>query len=93
MVSASPEIDVTTAEQLPMALLEADRHRHATVVVDMTRTRYCDVAGLNVLAEARRRALAEGGGLRLVIPEPHLRGAAERADRRATVRGSTAPDD
>jgi len=68
VVPASPEIDVTTAEQLRMALLEASRHRHATVVVDMTRTRSCDLAGLNVLAEAHRRALAEGGGLRLVIP-------------------------
>ena len=68
VVSASPEIDVTTAEQLRMALLEADRHRHATVVVDMTRTRFCDLAGLDVLAEAHRRAQAEGGGLRLVIP-------------------------
>jgi len=68
VVSASAEIDVTTAEQLQMALLEADRHGHATVVVDMTRTRFCDSAGLHVLAEAHRRALAEGGGLRLVIP-------------------------
>jgi len=68
VVSASPKIDVSTAERLRMALLEADRRRHATVVVDMTRTRSCDLAGLNVLAEAHRRTLAEGGGLRLVIP-------------------------
>jgi len=66
MVSASPEIDVTTAEQLRVALLETDRH--APVVVDMTRTRSCDSAGLNVLAEAHQRALAGGGVLRLVIP-------------------------
>ena len=45
VVSASPETGVTTAEQLRMALLEADRHRHATVVVDMSRTRFCDLAG------------------------------------------------
>ena len=68
VVSASAEIDVTTAEQLRMVLLEADRHGPATVVVDMTRTRFCDSAGLAVLAEAHRRALAGGGGLRLVIP-------------------------
>lgn len=68
VVSASAEIDVTTAEQLQMDLLEAGRHGHATVVVDMARTRFCDSAGLDVPAEAHRRALAEGGGLRLVIP-------------------------
>ena len=68
VVSASAKIDVETAEQLRMALLEADRHGDATVVVDMTRTRSCHPAGLGVLAEAHRRALAEGGGLRLVIP-------------------------
>src|SRR5262249_45434511 len=40
---------------------------HATVIVDMTRTRFCDSAGLTVLAQAHKRALAEGGELRLVI--------------------------
>ena len=34
----------------------------------MTRTRFCDSAGFTVLVGAHRRALAEGGGLRLVIP-------------------------
>ena len=68
VVSAPAEIDVTTAEQLRMVLLDAGRHGHATVVVDMTRTRFCDSAGLAVLAGAHRRALAQGGGLRLVLP-------------------------
>jgi anti-sigma B factor antagonist len=68
VVTASAEIDVTTAEQLRMVLLDAGRHGHATVVVDMTRTRFCDSAGLAVLAGAHRRALAQGGGLRLVLP-------------------------
>jgi anti-anti-sigma factor len=68
VVPAPAKINVKTAEQLRMALLEADRHGDATVVVDMTRTRLCHPAGLNVLAEAHQRALAEGGALRLVIP-------------------------
>lgn len=68
VVTASAEIDIITAEQLRMVLLEADRNGHATVVVDMTRTQSCDPAGLAVLAEAHQRALAEGGGLRLAIP-------------------------
>ena len=67
VVTVPAEVDVTTAEQLGMVLLDAGRHGHATVVVDMTRTRFCDSAGLAVLAGAHRRALAQGGGLRLVL--------------------------
>jgi anti-anti-sigma factor len=51
-----------------MVLLDAGRHGHATVVVDLTRTRFCDSAGLAVLAGAHRRARAQGGGVRLVLP-------------------------
>jgi anti-anti-sigma factor len=36
--------------------------------VDLTMTRFCDSAGLHVLVRAHRRALAEGGELRLAIP-------------------------
>ena len=35
----------------------------------MTRTRFCDSAGFSVLVAAQTRALAEGGELRLVIPD------------------------
>jgi anti-anti-sigma factor len=41
---------------------------HATFVVDMTRTRFCDSARLGALVRAHKRAEAEGGELRLVIP-------------------------
>jgi anti-sigma B factor antagonist len=68
VVAAPVDIDVTTADQLRMVLLEAVSHGHTTVVVDMSRTRVCDSAGLNVLIQAHKRALAEGGELRLVIP-------------------------
>jgi anti-sigma B factor antagonist len=68
VVSAPAEIDIANAEQLRMVLLEAGRRGHARVVVDMTRTRYCDSAGFSALVAAHKWALAEGGGLRLVIP-------------------------
>jgi anti-sigma B factor antagonist len=68
VVEAPEEIDICNAEQLRIVLLEACSHGHATVVVDMTRTLFCDSAGFNVLVAAHKRALAEGGGLRLVIP-------------------------
>jgi anti-sigma B factor antagonist len=58
VVEASEEIDICNAEQLRLVLLEACSRGHATVVVDMTRTRFCDSAGLAVLAGAHRRARA-----------------------------------
>ena len=68
VVSAPAEIDIANAEQLRTVLLEAGRRGNARVVVDMTRTRYCDSAGFSALVAAHKQALAEGGGLRLVIP-------------------------
>jgi anti-sigma B factor antagonist len=69
VVEAPEELDIVNAEQLRMVLLEAGSRGHATIVVDMTRTRFCDSAGFSVLVAAQTRALAEGGGLRLVIPD------------------------
>jgi anti-sigma B factor antagonist len=69
VVEASEEIDICNAEQLRIVLLEAASRGHATVVVDMTRTRFCDSSGFSVLVGAHKRALAEGGVLRLVIPD------------------------
>lgn len=68
VVEASEEIDICNAEQLRIALLEACSRGHATIVVDMTRTRFCDSSGFSVLVAVHNRAVTEGGGLRLVIP-------------------------
>ena len=68
VVEAPAEIDIVNAEQLRTVLREAGRRGHATFVLDMTRTRFCDSSGFSVLVAAHQRALAEGGGLRLVIP-------------------------
>ena len=68
VVTAHTEIDVTTADQLRLALLEAVGRGHTTIVVDMTRTGFCDSSGLRVLVQAHKRALEEGGELRLVMP-------------------------
>ena len=69
VVEASEEIDICNAEQLRIVLLEAGSRGHTTVIVDMTRTRFCDSSGFSVLVGAHTRALAEGGGLRLVMPD------------------------
>ena len=68
VVAAPEDIDVTNAAWLRAVLLEAAARGHETFVVDMTRTHFCDSAGLGVLVRAHSRALAEGGELRLVIP-------------------------
>lgn len=68
VVAAPADIDLTTANQLRMALLDAAGRGHGMVVVDMTSTRFCDSAGLSVLVRAYRRALDEGGELRVVMP-------------------------
>jgi anti-sigma B factor antagonist len=68
VVTAPVEIDTTTAGQLRSVLFERHAHGHATVVVDMTGTQFCDSAGLRELVRAHKRARAEGGELRLVFP-------------------------
>lgn len=70
IVTAPEEIDITNAAGLQAALLEAAlletaEPGRAMVVVDMSRTRFCDSAGLNALVTADRRARADSGEVRL----------------------------
>jgi anti-sigma B factor antagonist len=64
VVATPAEIDVTTADQLGAVLLAATENRYRTLVVDMTRTRFCDSAAVHTLIAARKRVLADGGELR-----------------------------
>ena len=67
VLTTPAEIDVTTAEQLRAVLLAATE-QYRTLVMDMTRTRFCDVAAAHALIAARKHVLAKGGELRLVVP-------------------------
>jgi anti-sigma B factor antagonist len=67
VVETPEEIDVGNAAGLRAALLQAAAHSHKTLVVNMSRTQFCDSAGLNVLVRAHKRAQADGGELLLVI--------------------------
>jgi anti-anti-sigma factor len=64
VVIAPEEIDITNAGQLRAALLRAAARPAAALVADMTRTRFCDSAGLHALiggilaASLRRRPSA-----------------------------------
>lgn len=73
VVVTPEEIDITNAAGLRAALLEAAAHGHDTIVVDMTRTLFCDTAGLHALVGAHKRALADGGQMLLVIAGTVLR--------------------
>ena len=68
VLEAPAEIDIVNAEQLRTALREAGTRGQATVVLDVIGTRFCDSEGFSVLVAVHKWALAEGGGLRLVIP-------------------------
>ncbi|MGH3255747.1 MAG: STAS domain-containing protein [Streptosporangiaceae bacterium] len=67
VVAAPEEIDITNATELRTALLEAAADGSGTLVVDMTRTLFCDSAGLHTLVGAHRRAVAEGGTVLLAV--------------------------
>jgi anti-sigma B factor antagonist len=69
VVSAPDEVDVSNAGQLRSALLAAAAG-HPTIVIDLSATQFCDSSGLSVLVGALRRAMAEGGEVRLVARTP-----------------------
>ena len=73
VVMTPEEVDITNAAGLRGALLETAAARHGTLVVDMSRTRFCDTAGIHALVSAHKQALAERGELRLVSATPAVR--------------------
>ena len=66
VVAAPEEVDIVNTPELRSALLKAAAHSSATLVADMTRTRFCDSSGVHTLLAAHERARAEGGELLLV---------------------------
>jgi anti-sigma B factor antagonist len=68
VVAAPEEIDISSAPELHSALLAAAAAADGarTLVADMTRTRFCDSAGVHTLMAAHKRARAEGVELLLV---------------------------
>jgi len=67
VMAAPEEIDITNAAALRSALFDAATGHHAMLVVDMTRTRFCDVSGLHAVVAAHKRAKAEGAEVVLVV--------------------------
>jgi len=69
VVAGPQEIDITNAEELRMALADAATQGRGRFVVDMTRTQFCDTAGLHALVTAHKRTQSEGGHVLLVMPD------------------------
>ena len=51
-------------------MLDSAARGQGTLVVDLTRTHFCDTAGLHALVSAHKRAQTEAGQVLLVIPDP-----------------------
>jgi anti-anti-sigma factor len=72
IIAVVGELDIATAPVLVRELGPvADRGGH--LVLDLSRLRFCDCSGLNVLDLLRRRAAVSGGSVRLLAIIPALR--------------------
>ena len=67
VVEAPEEIDITNADGLRTALGHAAGNGSETLVVDLTRTRFCDSAAIHALVDAHKRARAVGGQVLLAV--------------------------
>jgi anti-sigma B factor antagonist len=71
VVTPPAEIDIAHAASFRAALADA-AGGPATIVVDMSRTVFCDSTGLRLLLQACDRAREDGGELRLVLAGSQL---------------------
>jgi len=65
VVDMPAEIDVTNAEEIRRALLSAASHEAVVLVIDMSRTTFCDSAGVHAIVDTRKQAAMTGTQLRL----------------------------
>lgn len=67
VITMPTEIDTTNADQVRKALLSVARPDVPVVVIDMTRTTFCDSAGVHAVITAYRQAAETGTQLRLAV--------------------------
>ncbi len=60
------EVDIANADDLRRDLVQAIEHRYRVVVADMSRTSFCDCAGVTTLLAAGGLAARAGAELRVV---------------------------
>jgi anti-sigma B factor antagonist len=66
IITMPAEIDITNADQVRQALLSAVERQVTVLIVDMSRTRFCDSAGVQAVIAAYRQGAMTGTQLRLV---------------------------
>ena len=67
VIALPAEIDMANADRVGQQLRSALTPGVATVIADMTATRFCDSSGINMLVRAHQQAAANGTVLRLVV--------------------------
>lgn len=65
-ITVGGELDVHTAPALSDALTGLLDQGRATIVIDAGGLRFCDSSGIQVLVQARERALEQGGAISIV---------------------------
>lgn len=67
VVSLPGEIDITNADQVREDLLSVLNQGAALLIADLSKTTFCDSAGVSALARSFRRAEASESEMRLVV--------------------------
>lgn len=70
VVSLPTEIDITNADHVREDLLSVLNQGAAVLVADLSKTTFCDSAGVSALARGFRRAEASQSEMRLVVGTP-----------------------
>jgi anti-sigma B factor antagonist len=73
VVTMPREIDISNAEQVKDTLLAILNRGVTTLVVDMTATTFCGVAGVSAVARAHQRATVNGAQVRVAAQAPGVR--------------------
>jgi anti-anti-sigma factor len=70
VITLPGEIDVNNAEQVGEDLLSVLDHGATLLVADLSKTTFCDSAGVSALVRTFRRATDNGSSMRLVVATP-----------------------
>ena len=73
VLTAAGEIDRDSSTGLREAAAQAVGRGNRRLVLDLTKVTFCDSSGLSLFVDLHRQAGANGGWLRLVVPQAELR--------------------
>ncbi len=73
VLKVAGEIDLRTADQLRIGLMDRAEAGFRNIVLDFQQVRFCDATGLGALVAAHNTLARQGGGLRLAGVRPAQR--------------------